>query len=131
VWWQVVDGPIAAGLLRLRDDHSIEAIYYQDDMPEWPDDQQQYTLVMRLAGSGVHVDKAPGGGFIWATAPPPAAAAVNSGGQLCKIPFDGCMKASSMPSTEVPEWTSAAGFASVVEIVSAPERVSVAETTSS
>ena len=69
-----MDGPIAAGLLRLRDDHSIEAIYYQDDMPEWPDDQQQYTLVMRLAGSGVHVDEAPGGGFIWATAPPPTAA---------------------------------------------------------
>ena len=98
-----MDGPIAAGLLRLQDDQSIEAIYYQDDMPEWPEDQQQYTLVMRLAGSGVHVDKAAGGGFIWATAPPPAAAVVNSGGQLCKTPFNGCMKASSLPPTEVPD----------------------------
>ena len=61
-----VTGPIAVGVERLRMDHSLQALYYQDDMLEWPPEEQIYSIIKRVEGSGVRVEQTTDGGFIWA-----------------------------------------------------------------
>ena len=63
-----MEGPITQGLLKLQNDPTVEALYYQDDMPEWPQEEQEYTLVMQESHSGLRVKKVPAGGYTWVTA---------------------------------------------------------------
>ena len=66
---QEIEGPVADGIATLRKDpDTYEAVYFQDDMPEWPKDQQSYSLVKRMAGCDTSVVSEPGGGFNWVQA---------------------------------------------------------------
>ena len=66
---QQVEGPVADGIATLRNDpDTYEAVYFQDDMPEWPKDQQSYTLIFREAGSDIQILSQSSGGFNWVQA---------------------------------------------------------------
>ena len=66
---QEIEGPVADGIATLRNDpDTYEAVYFQDDMPKWPKDQQSYSLVKRLAGCDTSVVSEPDGGFNWVQA---------------------------------------------------------------
>ena len=66
---QEIEGPVADGIATLRNDpDTYEAVYFQDDMPKWPKDQQSYSLVKRLAGCKTSVVSEPDGGFNWVQA---------------------------------------------------------------
>ena len=66
---QEIEGPVADGIATLRNDpDKYEAVYFQDDMPEWPKDQQSYTLIFRKAGSDIQILSQPDGGFNWVQA---------------------------------------------------------------
>lgn len=64
---EVVRGLISEGITMLKDNpRAYLGCFYQTDMSNWPDDQQQYTLVKRT-GSHYQV-KAEGSGFTWVKA---------------------------------------------------------------
>ena len=66
---QEIEGPVADGIATLKNDpDTYEAVYFQDDMPKWPKDQQSYSLVKRMAGCKTSVVSEPGGGFNWVQA---------------------------------------------------------------
>ena len=66
---QEIEGPVADGIATLRKDpDTYEAVYFQDDMPKWPKDQQSYSLVKRTAGCDTSVVSEPDGGFNWVQA---------------------------------------------------------------
>ena len=66
---QEIEGPVADGIATLRKDpDTYEAVYFQDDMPKWPKDQQSYSLVKRMAGCKTSVVSEPSGGFNWVQA---------------------------------------------------------------
>ncbi|CAE8586537.1 unnamed protein product [Polarella glacialis] len=65
---QEVKGPIAEGLATLHAKPAeYDGLFHQSNMPNWPPDQQKYTLVMRT-GSGFSVREQAGGGFTWVAA---------------------------------------------------------------
>ena len=60
------EGPIAAGVALCKSHPELyEAMYYQSDMCNWPEEQQAYTLVKRWTKAGVHITSEPGAGFTW------------------------------------------------------------------
>ena len=66
---QEIEGPVADDIATLRNDpDTYEAVYFQDDMPKGPKDQQSYSLVKRLAGCDISVVSEPDGGFNWVQA---------------------------------------------------------------
>ena len=62
-----VNGKLRDGIaLVCNDPGTYEAVYFQDDMPEWPEDEQSYTIIKRgEKGRTTSVQPAPGGGFTW------------------------------------------------------------------
>ena len=62
-----VNGKLTDGIaLVCNDPDTYEAVYFQDDMPEWPEDEQSYTIIKRgEKGRTTSVQPTPGGGFTW------------------------------------------------------------------
>lgn len=63
-----VSAVISKGNEQLKaEPHLYDGLYYQSNMVDWPEDQQQYKFVKRT-GSGFQVTEAAGGGFTWVEA---------------------------------------------------------------
>jgi len=61
-----VDGPISEGLhLILHNPDEYEALFYQSDIIQWPQNDQTYTLVMRDPNTCIRVHPEEGAGFTW------------------------------------------------------------------